>query len=211
MVRMMILLSVLLLPFAETLAADAATDRYRAMVAAAEQGDKPVDWQALRFAYAESADFDLSGEGTMPLRLEMFKAYQAGDWQGAIAKASQVIDKAFVNIDAHVISQICYRQLGDEAKAAAHFRIGRGLVDSIRTGDGRSPESAYTVISVDEEYSLMRILGLEAKQQTLMNTNGHSYDRIDVRDENGKEFSIYFLVDRVLAAEAKLLGEHTRP
>ncbi|RJF87875.1 DUF4919 domain-containing protein [Oleomonas cavernae] len=206
MIRLFLLLFVLLLPSAGAQAADAATDRYKAMVAAAQKGEQPVDWQALRFAYSESAEFDLTGLITMGLRQEMFKAFSAGDWNGALAKAAIVIEKAFVNIDAHVISDISYRQLGDEAKAAAHFKIAKGLIDSIRTGDGRTPATAYTVISVDEEYSLMRILGLTAKQQALMHLDGHSYDQIDVQDEDGKQFSIYFLVDRVLEAEAKRLS-----
>jgi len=209
MFRLFLLLLALMLPAAGAQAADAATDRYQAMVTAAQKGEQPVDWQALRFAYAESAEFDLTGLITMGLRQEMFKAFSASDWNGALAKAALVIEKAFVNIDAHVISDISYRQLGDEAKAAAHFKIAKGLIDSIRTSDGRSPATAYTVISVDEEYSRMRILGLDPQKQALMHTDGHSYDRIDVQDEDGKQFSIYFLVDRVLAAEVKSLSAPT--
>ena len=136
----------------------------------------------------------------------MFKAFHAGDWPIVLEKAQTILKTTFVSIDAHVMSDIAYRQLGEPAKAEPHFRAARGLIGSIRTGDGRSPETAWSVIAVWEEYSIMRILGLQPSQQSLIQTNGHSYDAMEVVDEKGKTFTLYFLIDRVLAAQAKLLG-----
>lgn len=206
-IRLLLALLLLVhLPATPSRAAEGATERYKALLEAAQQGDKPVDWQSLRFAYADSEGFDLMGVAAMAHQEAMFKAFQAGDWPAVLEKAQTILKTTFVSIDAHVMSDIAYRQLGEPAKAETHFRAAKGLIDSIRTGDGRSPETAWSVIAVWEEYSIMRILGLQPSKQSLIQTNGHSYDAMEVVDEKGKAFTLYFLIDRVLAAQAKLLG-----
>jgi hypothetical protein len=93
-------------------------------------------------------------------------------------------------------------------KAAAAQRehdITAGLIKSIMTGDGLTPQTAFTVITVHEEYALFHILGLDVTQQALVNENGHGYDLMSTTDSDGKSQDYYFLIDRVLAAEARAL------
>jgi len=46
---------------------------------------------------------------------------------------------------------------------------------------------------------------LKVTGQALMQQGGHSYDAITALDGKGESATYYFLVDRVLAAEAKLM------
>ena len=50
----------LLLIYSPAAATNDADSKYRDLLTAAKSG-QPVDWQALRFAYAESSGFDLLG------------------------------------------------------------------------------------------------------------------------------------------------------
>jgi hypothetical protein len=72
----------------------------------------------------------------------------------------------------------------------------------VKTGDGLSPAAAFTPIDVDEEYALMRALGAKVTQQALVQQDGHSYDALTTTDASGQPATYYFLIDRVLAAEA---------
>src|SRR6516225_3710724 len=104
--RMRRVLLVLLLVFAfpAALAAEDATARYQALAAAARQGNQPIDWQALRFAYAETPDFDPLGAVTRTRREKMFAAHAAGDDKTALAEAVRVLDQNYTDIAAHVVS-----------------------------------------------------------------------------------------------------------
>jgi Domain of unknown function (DUF4919) len=183
---------------------DAASEgRYQTLLAAAKgAGDQPVDWQALRFAYADSAEFDLYGVRLDPTRKAMFQALNVGDYKGAIAAARTILDQDYVDVDAHVVWNLAAQQLGDAAAAKSQHAIVVGLLRSIRTGDGSTPAQAFTVITVGEEYAVMRAFGFTVKSQALAPEGGHSYDLLDVVDADGAPKRFYFLTDWVVTAEA---------
>ncbi len=69
------------------------------------------------------------------------------------------------------------------------MRWYRGLVESVlASGDGKSPQTAFTVISVGEEYAILRALNLRVESQALI--EGH-IDALTVEGEHG-ESTIYF-------------------
>jgi hypothetical protein len=74
--------------------------------------------------------------------------------------------------------------------------VFRGLIDSIRSsGDGKSPATAWVVISVDEEYAVLRALEFKPSGQSLLRQNGHSYDVMKAKNDDGTEQTFYFNVD----------------
>jgi hypothetical protein len=194
-----LLLAMIMLP---ALADPSAAD-YQSLLAAAKRGDQSTDWRALRLAYAESADFDLLGVRTIALRKKMFAALQAEDFPGAARAAQRLLDVDFVDLDAHLVGELAYGKLGDAAQAKFHHDAVLGLMGSICTGDGQTPATAFAVISIGEEFEALRVLGLHRTQQTQLEENGHTYDRLEVVDKEGKAQSFFFLIDRVLASEAK--------
>lgn len=71
-----------------------------------------------------------------------------------------------------------------------------GLLASIvNSGDGKSPATAFKVISVDEEYALLNYMGADRKKQSLQGV----CDAMDVEIE-GKALTIYFDVSIHLKA-----------
>jgi hypothetical protein len=199
----------LLLIIVSACASDERGTSYQRLVAAAERGDRPIDWQALRFAYAETADFDpLFGRAQRAARnKKMLEALAARDLVGAAEEAQRRLDQVFVDIDAHYVCYLAYRELGDAAREKTHHDAVIGLVRSIQTGDGQTPASAYTVISVAEEYSVLFVLGLKPTHQSLFvdKETGHAYDKLDIVEPDGTPHTLFFLIDRVLAAESTAL------
>jgi hypothetical protein len=176
---------------------------YQALLAQDEAAAPNVDWQALRIAFAERPGFQVFAQSAAKRSMRM--AMDHSDCATALPAAKAVIAEAYVDPEAHMVAAFCEDAAGDAVSAARERAIGVGLLKSIETGDGLSPAKAFTVITVDEEYSLMRALGLKVTSQSLQRAGGHSYDALVVADDKGKSATYYFLIDRVLAAEAAAL------
>ena len=83
----------------------------------------------------------------------------------------------------------------------------RGLIRTIlATGDGKTPETAFAVIAVAEEYAIIGALGLKRGQQALINKDGHSYDLMRVTTKDGAMERLYFNIDRVMRWNAEKMG-----
>jgi hypothetical protein len=175
---------------------------YDELVARAKTGDANVDYLALRNVYAESPNYDPYGSKVGELQSEMFEAYRRGDCAAVIAKAESILAADFVHVDAHLVAGLCHGKLGNEAAMRRERAAARGLIDSIlQSGDGKSEGTAFVVIEVAEEYSLLRALGLRPSNQALIHAQGHSYDRFDAKsNDTGQQVVVFFNVDRPLAA-----------
>ena len=189
-------------------AAQPAAD-YAALVAAAKNGQN-VDFQALREAYVKSADYDPYGLKLPPAAREMIPAANAGDCQKAMKIARSVIETAFIHADAHTILALCADKAGDEAGEQAERKIAVGLMRSIfNSGDGKTPQTAYRVVTVWEEYSVLQLLKLRRTVQHLVSVDGHAYDVLDAkRDGQDKVESIYFRIDSILEQLDRKLQPH---
>ena len=198
-------LSVLLLVMAFAVPAQAADRspeaKYQALLAAANAGTGPVDWQALRFAYAEQPSVNAVDDGLGAARKRMMAAREADNFPELLTQAKLIIDKDYVDGLAHLMASVAYTALKQPADAERERAIALGLLKSIETGDGLSPAKAFTVINVREEYQSMAARGRRVTKQSLISQNGHAYDALDTVDQKGDMVKYYFLIDRVMAAE----------
>ena len=77
--------------------------------------------------------------------------------------------------------------------ANSRRQTARAILDSILdSGDGNSPESAYVVINIIEEYAVLDHFGLRLTNQSLLNKDGKVYDLVVGTAEDGTERDFYF-------------------
>ncbi len=183
-------------------AGEDAEARYQALVAKAKAGEGVVDWAALRFAYADRPKPPAAAQD---VRQQMRAGITGKDYETALARAQTLIEADYVDGEAHLAASIAYRGLGKAAESDRERTIAQGLYKSMMTGDGLSPTSAYTVVSIAEEYQLMSVLGRRVTGQSLMQAGGHGYDVLTTVGPDGDATAYYFQIDRVLEAERKLL------
>ncbi len=95
-----------------------------------------------------------------------------------------------------MIAASIYRKTGDKKRSTFHLRFAKGLLDSIfQSGDGQSRETAFRVVDVAEEYTVLRVLGLQSICQMLPGVEGH-FDIFEVLDPtSGQHAAIYFQID----------------
>lgn len=177
-------------------AAPAQPSEYATLLAALKAGNTAIDYTRLRLSFMDSPEYSAEKD-TTDAEKAMGEALQANDFPRALKNAQTVLDNEYVNIDAHYVAYIANREMGSADKAQFHLTVFRALLDSIRnSGDGLSTEKAWVVISVHEEYVLLRALGFRPFQQSLLAVNGHSYDKMVVKNtEDGSEKTFYFNVD----------------
>ena len=98
---------------------------------------------------------------TRLLVIQMKKAFTAGDCPAAMAHAKEIFEVNLVQIDAHFVTAVCQRKAGNEEEARREHAMLMGLVKSVLgSGDGKSPETAFVVIAIEEEYSVLATFSL---------------------------------------------------
>jgi len=170
---------------------------YAEMLARVQRGDMTVDFRAFRAAGALR-----SGPHASNLELAEGNAFRniaaSGDWTGAFASAKRALDRNYASPIAHYDAMIACQKLQQKGEAATHEKILNALLDSIRqSGDGKSPETAYFVVTGQEEYIFLgRVLHLQGRSQSLARKEGHFYDRLLVLDPaTNKTQDLWFNAD----------------
>lgn len=170
-------------------------DDYSVLLAKVKNFDKTVDFKALRLAYTKTPDYNPYGRDNSRDDA-MGKAIEEEKFEEAIKIAQTILEKNYIHIFAHFVSRIAYRELGDQKKFEYHHFVTNGLVQSILgSGSGRDPEGAFLVISTDEEYMILDILGLKSKMQSTHKVADQTYDKLSVVDrKTGDTREIFFNV-----------------
>jgi hypothetical protein len=170
------------------------------------KSDPSVDFTRLRTLYAESQSYAPARDDDEG---EMIDLAVKGLYAEARDKARAILARNYMNIEAHMASVVVCGALKDESCRAHHLFVARGMLDSIHdSGDGKTMQTAYVVISVPEEYALLRVLGLDRLEQSLVRgDDGRMYDVLKVRNAStNEETRMFFNVDAALAATGRLLG-----
>ena len=165
---------------------------YAALLERAKKSDATLDFKELRMAYTETSDYNPYGSDR-DSRQKMFAAVKAREFNQALEFAEKLLAKNFVDMNGQFGAYLSNRELGHADKATFHKFMFDGLVKSITaSGDGKTAETAFVVISTDEEYVLFNFLGLRPTGQSLVNQNGHSFDRMTALNPETNETVTYF-------------------
>jgi len=182
----------------------APADDYAALVSAAKDGDPGVDYTVMRQTYIQTPDYDPLGKKTEGLMHDAQAAYIAKDCKTALAKFKMAIAFNFTLSDAHALSADCLEQSGDKQGMAHEDAIAQGLFGSIiGSGDGKSPGTAFWVVSRHEEEVVFAVAGLNGHGQGTLKTEQGLVDKFAVTDtQTGKTSALYFNVSAMAASGA---------
>src|SRR5258708_15396956 len=150
-----------------------------------------------RLAHAASAKYNPYDTENRDIRKAAYALLDQKKPAEAIACAEKGLARFPCDIELRMILAGAWREAGDQAKADQFQAEWMGLVDSIlQSGSGRDYASAFRVISVDEEYCVLRVLRLQVTKQALDQHDGSAFDLMTVkRPESGAELTLYFNID----------------
>ena len=139
-------------------------------------------------------------------------AITGGDPQRLLTTARELLDKDIAYVRAHGAVATILHQQGQAAEGDMHIGFANGMLDSIlKSGDGRTPASAFVVFHVREEYDVARLLRAQVLRQTLRQEGARSFDMLTVRQlpktgdgpAEGPERELYFDITELFALEGK--------
>lgn len=147
-----------------------------------------VDFGRLRDEYGDRDDFDALCVKGRPLQ-QFVELINGQRYAEALAISQPWSVQCPVDIDARFVNAVALVELGREGESAEDVRWYKGLVDSVMaSGDGRTPDTAFVVISIEEEYAILRVLRLRPLSQKL---SDEGIDAVTVEGEGGTG-TIYF-------------------
>jgi hypothetical protein len=172
---------------------------YQTLVRRVEAGDFTVDFRALRLACMKSTQCEPTA--TKAALGAINRAESDHDFARVVEITERLVRQGFVNLEAHADSVKAYEAIQDSARSKFHLDVTGGLLRSILfSGDGKSKETAFEVISDREE-----ILTLAAKHlpysgsgvsTSAIEENSHRYDRWEILDpKTGKTVVLFFNTD----------------
>lgn len=97
------------------------------------------------------------------------------------------------NIGGIYILGVSYDKLGDSVNANKWGDKYLKIIKTIwNSGDGKSHETAFKVLSVSDEYSFLEAVGIKFKEKTLITIGGKTYDIITVEENKLGLEKVYF-------------------
>jgi hypothetical protein len=179
---------------------------FQALLERVKKSDASVDFAKMRQLQTRLDDYSPYGDAED----HPFTLLKAGNVEGAQALADRMLAANYLDLEAHFAAAEIAEKRKDEAAAAHHRYVIQGVLDSIlKSGDGKSTQTAYVVVAISEEYALMGHFGLRVAGQSLINDDdGHSYDLLRGVDAEGKPGrEVYFNIDALMGALSKELSE----
>jgi len=172
-----------------------AQKKYEAYKTQVMAGDLNIDWRDFRLSAAlgqVSQGFD-----SQPVHAQVVGDLAAGRFEKALAEAQAVIDHNMVFAEGHLLAMTVLQKMGRNEEAKKHQAIletiGRSIMES---GDGSSAATAWFTVAPSETLMFMtEALGAEIQDQHLVHVNGHAYDRLTVRDRQGRRRVVWFNTD----------------
>ena len=172
-----------------------AKELYESLVEKLKKGDFTIDFAALRMAFTKTEGF--SGYGR--LDKEAYAALDKKDYPNALKLAEERLKIDYLDLNAHFVAFVANKESGKTEKAEFHRNVLLKQIEAIeKSGDGKTPETAYVVIGTDEEYFMINYLGYKPSSQGLYRANGHIYDKMTVTNPKTNEtIVLYFQIDNV--------------
>lgn len=170
---------------------------YETLLERVKKQDPALNFQELRLAYTETKQYSPYG-GDSETRKAMFAVLNAKQYAEALASSEKILAANYLDINAHFGAFVANRELGHPEVSDYHKNIFQKLLKSISdSGDGKTMETAFVVISTDEEYALFSFMGTRPTAQALIEDKNHHYDKMTVTDpKNNQSITYYFNIDK---------------
>src|SRR5262249_18384342 len=167
--------------------------RLDALVRQVAKANPKADFFKLRMAFTETANYSPYASDDKPYQA-IVEALTEKDYTKAKELAEKRLETNFVDLRVRFLAFRACSELKKDEDAKFHKFVFDGLLKSIlKSGDGSTPETAFVVISMDEENVVLGALGVRKKKQALLGEKGQKCDKIDGVDlKTGDHVVQYF-------------------
>ncbi len=145
------------------------------LIAVAEKDPQSVDFADLRYAYTQSEAYQPTNHFSYGRLQGATNQYQSFEEIEIVCK--KILRDNPMDLEVRMLLEFAYDQMEQHDLAAHHHAFTMGMFNAIQaTGDGKSLETAWEVVSVAEEYTMLSVMGLQMQQQALINRVDRHFD-----------------------------------
>ena len=163
-----------------------------------------------RFYYGFVFQTNYQPYWTSPYQKELEKYYKTSridpkDYDAIIDLAAKSVKSFPFDIDNLYALSYLFHLKSDEATAKKYKTLAHLIFQTIlSSGDGRTEESAFHVISVTHEYRVLQAFGYTSEQQSLIQGKSGACDYLELADNNEKVKGIYFNVEQLFKKNSEM-------
>lgn len=148
---------------------------YREYITTAENDPLSVDFALLRQLYVQSEDYRPTSHFTYSKLQGNTNACKSFEEVESFCK--RVLTSNPMDIEARMLLEFAYDQMEQYDLASHHHGFVGGMLDAIfASGEGKTIETAWQVVAVAEEYTILSVMGLKMRQQSLVTVDSHHFD-----------------------------------
>jgi hypothetical protein len=171
------------------------SDKYSDYVKKLEARQTDINFQDFRFSFIESKQFK-KVSGLDSLKKEMYVQMDKHNYPEIIKITKQMLSIDYTSMIAHKILRQTYKIIGDTINSKKYHDIQFGLLNSIlKKGDGKTCQTAWPVIQIEEEYFILEMIGAKLQKQSIDNAGGLC-DKMEVKVD-GKKRTYYFETSKI--------------
>ena len=183
-------------------------DKFSKYVQQLENGQTEIDYTDFRNSFLESKQFSNKGTNYDSLKKQVYFEIKNKNYQGVIKLTKAMLSIDYTSMFAHKYLQQTYKILGDTINRNKYHDIELGLLYSItKSGDGKTCETGWHVIQIEEEYFILNMIGASLQEQSLINSGKNNCDKMVVKTEEDETKTYYFEVNKVFEMESKMFGK----
>lgn len=178
------------------------------LLAAAERDPASTDFAQLRRAYVVSPRYQPTTHFSQAKLQGMTNDVK--DVDELALRCKKLADENPMDLEVRLILDFAYSEMEQHDLAAQQHAFINGNLEAIwASGDGKSFETAWVVVSVAEEYTLLSIMGYQMRQQSLMEHGGRWYDMLTCvprKNPTAEPVEFYFDITDPFGYLSKMFG-----
>ena len=183
-------------------------DKYSEYIKQLESGKVDIDYVDFRNSFLDSKQFGKKSTNYDSLKKQVYAEIKNKNYNEVVRLTKAMLSIDYTSLFAHKYLQQTYKILGDTINRNKYHDIEFGLLYSItKNGDGKTCETGWHVIQIEEEYFILNMLGADLQQQSTTNGGGNTCDKMAVKTEEGEARTYYFEANKVFEMERKMFDK----
>ncbi len=181
-------------------------DKYSQYVKQLESGKTDIDYVDFRNSFLDSKQFSKKSTNYDSLKKQVYAEIKNKDYTEVVRLTKAMLSIDYTSLFAHKYLRQTYTILGDTINRNKYHDIEFGLLYSImESGDGKTCETGWHVIQIEEEYFILNIIGADLQKQSINSSAKNACDKMVVKTEEGEIKTYYFEANKVFEMEQKML------
>ncbi|MBN1542991.1 DUF4919 domain-containing protein [candidate division KSB1 bacterium] len=155
------------------------------------------DFAELRKVFVSTTAYNPYDPDVADWRDKARSAWKNSELSTAVQLTKQILERNFLDLEAHFLLRQAMKQLDQPEQAEYHHRVLKGLFEAIgKSGDGKTPQTAFRLISADETPIVLHLLNLKLKESKRVQIDRSRFDLVvAINPQNPEPQQLFFNID----------------